>query len=847
MRDEIVHGDALAVLKTLADNSIDALVTDPPAGIEFMGAEWDTFKQGRLQNYKKQPGGKIGSNAGAGADFSARMAANPNIANQKANPKCKKCNKYAWDHPGRKCECEIPDWQIDHSARQTFISFMRDVMAEALRCIKPGGHALVWALPRTSHWTATALEDAGWEIRDVVTHLTGQGFPKSLAIDKAIDKQLGAERTEREWYDRYKDGGTRQTQSVAHQNIPLADGRNGNYTTLPATPEAQQWAGYGSALKPAAENWIYCQKPLDLLGHCDIIVANLEKIRSELLCKYPAKTAVNPSQPTPQPSKKVRASSALSNAPTLEEACHEPAIQTGEAGDSLPAMDMSESESVMTTCLSIVTSWSNILVALSQLESRFTIETVSGLITDLKTLNSLVSKITPAIIIQAVTHPSISSSPVFTVEILLSGVQAKLNAIQKLTALASATEQPKESNENAPVSNAGLPSLPTHTSTECSATSLATTSGEQPTELQTPSPTGEKAAASEHWILCRKPLAAANLASNVLAWGTGGLNIDNTRVGASGGTTRSHQAPYSASGWRTGHEVIDLPAGRWPPNFLLSHSPLCQRVGTKQVKGSAPPGKPSRGKTVEDASMFGLPHNNEYLSYTDADGMETVESWECAPECPVRLLDEQAGERKSGGKTQLSTIGFGRAENHPVDIPDIREPSSGPVSRFFPVFTPDMPVAYFPKASRRERNAGCEGLPIEASARYGRMPGTPEHGAKHDTPEGNNHPTVKSLALMSWLVRLITPPDGTVLDCFAGSGSTLVACVQEGFHYIGIEQSADYVEICKARVAHAVRNAPVTRQEAQQTALPAKVIPMPRRKKNAVSELQLSLFAQEVG
>lgn len=73
-------------------------------------------------------------------------------------------------------------------------NFMECVMTECLRVLKPGAHGLVWAIPRTSHWTATALEDAGFEIRDVVTHIFGSGFPKSMDISKAIDKQAGAER-----------------------------------------------------------------------------------------------------------------------------------------------------------------------------------------------------------------------------------------------------------------------------------------------------------------------------------------------------------------------------------------------------------------------------------------------------------------------------------------------------------------------------------------------------------------------------------------------------------------------------------------------------------------------------
>lgn len=107
-------GDCLDILKTLASGSVDAVVTDPPAGIGFMGKEWDSNRGGRAQ----------------------------------------------------------------------WVAWMVFRLAEARRVIRPGGFALIWALPRTSHWTALAIEEAGWTIRDRVTHLFGSGFPKSKSCLK---------------------------------------------------------------------------------------------------------------------------------------------------------------------------------------------------------------------------------------------------------------------------------------------------------------------------------------------------------------------------------------------------------------------------------------------------------------------------------------------------------------------------------------------------------------------------------------------------------------------------------------------------------------------------------------
>ena len=189
----ILHGDCLDRLRDMADNSVDSLVTDPPAGISFMGKSWDGDRGGRDQ----------------------------------------------------------------------WIAWMRDVMTETLRVLKPGAHGLVWALPRTSHWTAMALEDAGFEIRDCVYHLFGTGFPKSLDVSKAIDKATGAERTESTWIDAYHDGGNREI-SPAKGYEPGTDSStmgNGNLRTLPATDAAKQWQGWGTALKPSVECWWLVRKP----------------------------------------------------------------------------------------------------------------------------------------------------------------------------------------------------------------------------------------------------------------------------------------------------------------------------------------------------------------------------------------------------------------------------------------------------------------------------------------------------------------------------------------------------------------------------------------------------------
>lgn len=115
---------------------------------------------------------------------------------------------------------------------------------------------------------------------------------------------------------------------------------------------------------------------------------------------------------------------------------------------------------------------------------------------------------------------------------------------------------------------------------------------------------------------------------------------------------------------------------------------------------------------------------------------------------------------------------------------------------------------YCAKASKAERNAGCEEMPLRHYTDANKMGGAGDtmltgSGNPRDSRKNNFHPTVKPLALMQWLIRLVTPPGGVVLDPFAGSGSTLVAAVMEHKNVIGIEMTEEYWPIIEGRVNHA--------------------------------------------
>lgn len=144
----VSFAEAIDTLRALPDACVDAIVTDPPAGIRFMGVAWDTF-EARAK--------------GTGRDRALafdKVGGNHNPSNPADRARTTRAE----------------------GAR--FRAALEPIFAECLRVAKPSARAIVWAIPRTSHWTATALEDAGWEIVDVAVHLQAQGFPKSRGLLK---------------------------------------------------------------------------------------------------------------------------------------------------------------------------------------------------------------------------------------------------------------------------------------------------------------------------------------------------------------------------------------------------------------------------------------------------------------------------------------------------------------------------------------------------------------------------------------------------------------------------------------------------------------------------------------
>lgn len=162
----------------------------------------------------------------------------------------------------------------------------------------------------------------------------------------------------------------------------------------------------------------------------------------------------------------------------------------------------------------------------------------------------------------------------------------------------------------------------------------------------------------------------------------------------------------------------------------------------------------------------------------------------------VTLFPENSGQsgalktRKSD-KTRNTFGAFAGTESANFEAHDAK----GSAARFF----------YCAKANREDRNDGCEALPQKIGGMVSNTSG--QHLTRRDEaykarPMGNHHPTVKPTDLMAYLVRLVTKPGGVVLDPFMGSGSTGKACMREGLQFVGIDMSAEYVQIAKSRIEH---------------------------------------------
>ena len=314
--------------------------------------------------------------------------------------------------------------------------------------------------------------------------------------------------------------------------------------------------------------------------------------------------------------------------------------------------------------------------------------------------------------------------------------------------------------------------------------------------------------ANEPIVLARKPLEKGlSIAENVLKWGTGGINIDVSRIKLEDNYKPIKRVNSYHDG--SNNEWLKLPKlngnspsansqGRFPSNFIMTHHEDCECVGIKKVKANNGSGKASQNSGGFSKGMFGDGNSDNIGGgFTDANGEETIEDWSCVDDCPIKILDEQSGISKSSdSERKRNSIGsFGMPNDKTPEYND-----KGGASRFF----------YVAKASQWERSFGLDEFEEKTSGSLNfRNPSS--SGRSEDAPsvelmggltksKSNFHPTIKPIKLMQYLIRLVTQPNGIVLDAFAGSGTTGIACKIDGFEFVGLELSEEFTAIANQRI-----------------------------------------------
>lgn len=582
-------------MSELPDESIDALVTDPPSGIAFMSMEWDKDKGGRNQ----------------------------------------------------------------------WIAWLAGIMREAYRVMKPGAHGLVWALPRTSHWTAMALEDAGFEVRDYISHIFSTGFPKSQSISLAIDKAAGAERKVIGVKPGHETTVGRDNMSSLRESGALAKGFSrpwmrdpekvlaSHLATAPATEEAKKWDGFGTALKPAVEFWILVRKPLS------------EKTIAANVVKY------------------------------------------GTGGLNIEASRIGYSGGVTR-------------------------------------------------------HTKVAGDNGNWIGNKSTGIEAENGGRWPAHLVLS-----HDSN-----------CMETYCVEGCQVAELDRQSGITTSRISPP--------------------------------------CDNTYGNGHPGWQSTYQTNRGERGYTdTGG------ASRF---FGVFHPCQDQNVSTSTVNDagkSAGDGKRQRD-IVQNHAVQDRMLDLETRSHS-TNGMENglgtnsdqnmqmiqVSEEKCSQEYMQESMEDCRNRAVNVEQKELTDITIMDMKIRSTSSGYAENVTSKSISQYAEVGGTDLVLEGHrfryvgkPSVSEKEANLGDEFEPAEGiGAVYKTLPDPRMSRPQQRSLRKNTHPTVKPLELMRYLITLITPPGGIILDCFAGSGTTLLAADQLGFKWVGYEQNPEYVRLAQARLS----------------------------------------------
>lgn len=673
----IIVGDCLEVLKGFESDSIDSLVTDPPAGIGFMGQEWDHHKGGRAE----------------------------------------------------------------------WVAWMTGVMRECHRVMKPGAHGLVWAIPRTSHWTATALEDAGFEVRDICTHLFGQGFPKSLDISKAIDKAAGAERKVL-GIDPTRAGRLKNQVNGFTDPSGWEHGKRNIDITAPATDAAKQWSGWGTALKPAAEFWVLVRKPIseknvasNVLKHgvgginidgCRILSDDKRPDICSRCAKSRDHLSVNSAVKRTGPE---GAASSMNIA-----ALNAVALLSGGASTTHFAGSTKTDTSASNIGTTKKKSTSTFLSTDSFGESEFLPDTSS--ITSMKTSQTTGSK-TCSLCGGRITSPittSVSQSGRFPANLVLSHSPHCTDDQCDIECAIKALD-----GQSGYLHGRGNKNPSSHKAEEGFLKGRV---------IRNDGYSRDSGGASRFFFNSRysEEECSQSSASSVSEISSLDLNLD--------GFAQKLAA------------IADLPEEIASSDLLAAFTVAIQS-GLKQKSARNIEAILNTGaRCLREFRLTSISNNNP-VSLAATQRLTDIITTTLSP-----LTCSGSADRATSGTTP----------------PNLERGAKDSANRFI----------YCAKISSSERNAGLEDMPDKV--KLTQMRGSNGTGKKNfeggfsDTIAKNTHPTVKPQKLMRYLCKLVTPPGGLVLDPFMGSGSTGLAALSEGFRFIGIEREPEYFEIAEKRI-----------------------------------------------
>lgn len=572
--------------------------------------------------------------------------------------------------------------------------------AECLRVLKPGGHLLAFSGTRTYHRMAVAIEDAGFEVRDMIEWVYGSGFPKSLNIGKAVDKLQGNEREvvgKAKYADRRKD-------SIG---VAVGDNTYGTYGPPPQkeTKGTSEYEGWGTALKPAHEPICMARKPLadggldvakticynirenSLINNSNILwrIKNVKNVGKQ---KTKQTSSLTEQQKTVEVSVRTVSESENQNLGKRIEKLSEKMREDTEriTGKSL----MNEAE-----CLTEQT----------KNESLPTQEHINE--NEKKKLSLLMEES-----VSVAENQDLSSLPLTISEVVEENIEKKSKVETSTPFLRKQDTQKTDSDC----------SVATATSQWVCMDIVRTIK----VSFENKEYDFEQLSdGSLIWNDKLKPYREPkplNVAENCLKWGTGGINIDESRV--------------------EGEKEGD-PARFMSTNGMASKNTYAQDKWTQEQS------RPVMVDQTKGRFPANLIHDN------------SEEVRECFPEAKGGAYPAVRG------KSDIGAFGGGGTHKDKPNQARIMG-DSGNASRFF------KSIIYQAKSSKADRNS---------------------NGSVK-----NIHPTCKPTKLMEYLIKMVTPKGGVVLDPFMGSGSTGVAAKENGFSFIGIEMEEDYIKIAEARI-----------------------------------------------